>query len=275
MRCFPEAFSRYPLQPACRQAGLFLRSLRDPKKRMPLLSRIFTVLFLCASFTIKAQEIRKEFKTEIKETISLNYILDLPKDTNKPFPLILFLHGAGERGTDLDKVKAHSPFTYKNLMTEEVAILAPQCPEGVYWDTKAVYELLQNIIKNYSVDQDRIYLTGLSMGGWGSWKLADEHPEIFAAIAPVCGPLNRPTLSRACEKLADKPIWIFHGALDDIVPLQDSTTMFQKLKSCNKTVQYTIFENDNHNSWDSTYSNPKLYEWMFAQNKSVKTSIKK
>lgn len=254
---------------AISRSPLYLFFVVPPQKRMPLRSGLFTIALLLGLSSLKSQELRKEFKAEIKEKIAINYILDLPKDTKKAFPLILFLHGAGERGTDLEKVKAHSPFTYKNLMKEEVAILAPQSPDGQYWDTKVVYELLQSIIKNYNVDPERIYLTGLSMGGWGTWKLADEHPELFAAVVPVCGPLNRPTLSRACDQLAQKSIWIFHGALDDVVPLQDSTTMFQKLKTCNKTVQYTIFENDNHNSWDSTYSNPKLYEWMFAQKKSI------
>lgn len=248
---------------------LYLFLVVPPQKRMPLRSGLFMILFFVGTFQLKAQEQRKEFSTETKEKVSLKYILDLPTNTSKPFPLMLFLHGAGERGDDLDKVKAHSPFTYKNLIKEDIAILAPQCPNDQYWDTKAVYELLQYIIKNYNVDQSRIYLTGLSMGGWGTWKLADEHPELFAAVAPVCGPMNRPTLSRACMQLAETPIWIFHGALDDVVPLDDSTTMYKKLKSCNKNVQYTIFEGDNHNSWDSSYSNPKLYEWMLAQKKNT------
>ena len=258
MNFFLGAISRCPLQS-------FLLGKAARKKGFSFPSGLVTVLFLFGFNQLKSQEIHKNFQTEIKENVSLNYILDLPKDTSKPFPLILFLHGSGERGEDLEKVKAHSPFTYKNLMKEKVAILAPQCPVGSYWNTKAVYELLQNIIKNYNVDKSRIYLTGLSMGGWGSWKLADEHPETFAAVAPVCAPMNRPTLDRACQQLAEKPIWIFHGALDDIVPLENSTTMYQKLKTCDTKVNYTIFENDNHNSWDSTYSDPKFYDWLFAQ----------
>lgn len=234
-------------------------------------SILLFLLFVSAGFS--AQELKGEFKKTVKENLKLSYILDIPEGV-KNYPLILFLHGAGERGEDMEKVKAHSPFTYKNLMNEKVAILAPQCPNGVYWDTKAVYELLQEVIKKYPVDKSRIYLTGLSMGGWGSWKLADEHPEIFAAIAPVCGPMHRPAHSRACETLKDKPVWIFHGALDDIVPLENSTSMYQKLKSCSGNVQYTIFEGDNHNSWDSAYSDPKLYEWMLSQ-RNPNSNLKK
>ena len=214
---------------------------------------------------LNAQERKAEYGAVIQEKIQIQYILDIPKDIQEPFPLILFLHGAGERGNDLEKVKAHSPFTYRNLIQEPVAILAPQCPEGQYWDTKAVYALLKNVMEKYPVDKNRIYLTGLSMGGWGTWKLADEHPELFAAIAPVCAPLHRPALSRACVQLSTKSIWIFHGALDDIVPLDDSTKMFQKLKSCSNVVNYTIFEADNHNSWDSTYSDPEFYQWLLKQ----------
>ena len=230
------------------------------------MKKLFFTFLISYFLPISAQELKKEFRSVIKEEVSLNYILDLPQG-EKNYPLILFLHGAGERGNDLEKVKAHSPFTYKNLIKEKVAILAPQCPEGVYWDTKAVYELLKEIIEKYPIDKNRIYITGLSMGGWGTWKLADEHSEIFAAIAPVCGPMHRPALSRACDVLKEKPIWIFHGALDDVVPLDDSTSMYKKLKSCSNHVQYTIFEGDNHNSWDSTYSDPKFYEWMLSQRK--------
>lgn len=268
---FTGAFSRFSLQS-------FLQAYHVPrqsrKKGFPLQSGLVIFLFLIGIQSVNAQELHRKYSAEIKEKVSLQYILDLPKDSSKPFPLMLFLHGAGERGNDLEKVKAHSPFTYRNLMQEEVAILAPQCPDNVYWDTKAVYELLQYIVKNYNVDQDRIYLTGLSMGGWGTWKLADEHPEMFAAIATVCAPMNRPTLSRACMQLSEKPVWIFHGALDDIVPLEDSTTMYKKLKSCNQKVKYTIFPDDNHNSWDSAYSNPGLYEWMFAQKKNSPNNVK-
>lgn len=223
------------------------------------------IFLLCLNSFSLAQERRAEYQAIIQEKISLKYILDVPEGIQQPYPLILFLHGAGERGDDLDKVKAHSPFTYRHLMNEKVAILAPQCPEGEYWDTKAVYALLKNVMEKYPVDKDRIYLTGLSMGGWGTWKLADERPELFAAVAPVCAPMHRPAHSRACEQLEDKPVWIFHGALDDIVPVDDSNRMYDKLKTCSTTVNYTVYEDANHNSWDATYSNPDFYKWLLSQ----------
>lgn len=207
------------------------------------------------------QETKATFSKEITTKISMQYILDMPKNTKEKLPLIVFLHGSGERGTDLEMVKNHSPFTYKSLIKQPVAILAPQCPESIWWDTNTVYELINEIVSKNNIDPKRIYLTGLSMGGWGSWKLAEEHPEMFAALATVCAPVDKQMFYRL-DGLKNIPTKIFHGALDDVVPVQNSIDIYQKLKAINPKVTLTIFENDNHNSWDSTYSDPKFYEWM-------------
>lgn len=224
------------------------------------------ILSLLFSITIFSQEIKGLFSKEIKTKHELQYVLQLPTNQKEKFPLIVFLHGSGERGTELDLVKNHSPFTYQNLIKESCAILAPQCPENVWWDTTAIYQLILDISTKYNVDKSRIYLTGLSMGGWGTFKLALEHPELFAAIAPVCPPVDRVMIIQA-EKLKNIPIQIFHGALDDIVPVNNSIDIFGELKKVNPNASLTIFPNDNHNSWDSTYSNPKFYEWIFQQKK--------
>ncbi len=230
-------------------------------------SSIILILLFFLSSVSKAQEIKNIFSKTIKNKIEMGYVLDLPQNQKEKFPLIVFLHGSGERGTDLELVKAHSPFTYKNLFSSQpVAILAPQCTENIWWDTNAVFELIQEIVSKYNIDTSRIYLTGLSMGGWGSWKLALEHPDMFAALAPVCGPTDRMMIFLA-EKLKGMPIKIFHGALDDIVPPTDSIEMYQALKKNNSNVELIIFPNDNHNSWDSTYSNPDFYNWLFNQHK--------
>lgn len=213
-----------------------------------------------------SQEIKQSFSKEVKTKLELNYILDLPNDQKEKFPLLVFLHGSGERGTDLEMVKNHSPFTYKNLIKEPVAILAPQCPENVWWDTNAVYHLILEIASKYNIDKSRIYLTGLSMGGWGTWKLAQEHPEFFAAIAPVCAPADR-LMKIQAEKLKSIPIKIYHGALDDIVTPDQSIEMYLELKKTNPNTDLIIFSKDNHNSWDSTYSNPEFYKWLLEQHK--------
>ncbi|MCZ2083064.1 MAG: prolyl oligopeptidase family serine peptidase, partial [Flavobacteriales bacterium] len=129
-----------------------------------------------------AQEIKAELKKEVKKEQRISYILDYPENAKGKVPLMVFLHGSGERGNDLELVKAHSPFTYKNLFPEPVAILAPQCPKEVWWDTEAVYYLIKEIQEKYQIDDSRIMLTGLSMGGWGTLKLAMEHPELFSAV---------------------------------------------------------------------------------------------
>jgi predicted peptidase len=222
------------------------------------------------SLTFKAQEIKAELKKEIKKEQKISYILDYPKNAKGKVPLMVFLHGSGERGNDLEMVKAHSPFTYKNLFPEPVAILAPQCPKDVWWDTEAVYYLIKEIQQKYQIDDSRIMLTGLSMGGWGALKLAMEHPELFSAVVPVCAPIDSLMKVRVSQ-YKDLPIKIFHGGNDDIVSPMNSIEIYQEIKKVNKNIELTIFPDDNHNSWDSTYSNPKLYEWMLAQKKNIVT----
>ncbi len=219
-------------------------------------------------FSVNAQEIKAELKKEIKKEQKISYILDYPENAKGKVPLMVFLHGSGERGDNLEMVKAHSPFTYKNLFPEPVAILAPQCPKDVWWDTEAVYYLIKEIQQKYQIDDSRIMLTGLSMGGWGTLKLAMEHPELFSAVVAVCAPVDRLMKVRVSQ-YKDLPMKLFHGGNDDIVSPMNSIEIYQEIKKVNKNVELTIFPDDNHNSWDSTYSNPKLYEWMLAQKKNT------
>ena len=229
----------------------------------------YVPLFLLGLFfSVNAQEIKAELKKEIKKEQKISYILDYPENAKGKVPLMVFLHGSGERGDNLDIVKAHSPFTYKNLFPEPVAILAPQCPKDVWWDTEAVYYLIKEIQQKYQIDDSRIMLTGLSMGGWGTLKLAMEHPELFSAVVAVCAPVDRLMKVRVSQ-YKDLPMKLFHGGNDDIVSPMNSIEIYQEIKKVNKNVELTIFPDDNHNSWDSTYSNPKLYEWMLAQKKNT------
>ena len=208
-----------------------------------------------------AQEIKSEFKKEVKVEKSISYILDLPNDAKSKLPLIVFLHGSGARGANLEMVKAHSPFTYKNLIKEPVAILAPQCPENTWWDTQAIYFLIKEIVQKYKIDESRIYLTGLSMGGWGTLKLAGEHPEMFAAVAPVCAPTDRVMLANI-HNYKEMNIKIYHGGMDNVVLPENAFNFWMALHPVNPKAELIVFPNDNHNSWDSTYSNPEFYQWM-------------
>lgn len=213
-----------------------------------------------------AQEIKSEFKKEVKVEKSISYILDLPNDAKGKLPLIVFLHGSGERGVNLEMVKAHSPFTYKNLIKEPVAILAPQCPENTWWDTQAIYFLIKEIVQKYKIDESRIYLTGLSMGGWGTLKLAGEHPEMFAAVAPVCAPTDRVMLANI-HNYKEMNIKIYHGGMDNVVLPENAFNFWMALHPVNPKAELIVFPNDNHNSWDSTYSNPEFYKWLLSQKK--------
>ncbi|WBV57980.1 prolyl oligopeptidase family serine peptidase [Chryseobacterium daecheongense] len=225
-------------------------------------------LFLLPLFSlqINGQEIKAELNKEIKRTEKIAYILDYPQKVKGNLPLIVFLHGSGERGTDLEMVKAHSPFTYKNLIKEPVAILAPQCPADSWWDTITVYNLIKEIQKKYKIDASRIYLTGLSLGGWGTLKLAMEHPEMFAAVVPVCAPTDQ-IMTANVNRYKDLNMKIFHGGMDDIVLPENAFRLYQKLHPVNPGAELIIFPNDNHNSWDSAYSDPGLYEWMLSKKK--------
>ena len=220
---------------------------------------LFLSLFIGVMWS--AQEIKSEFKKEVKVEKSMSYILDLPNDAKGKLPLIVFLHGSGERGANLEMVKAHSPFTYKNLIKEPVAILAPQCPENTWWDTQAIYFLIKEIVQKYKIDESRIYLTGLSMGGWGTLKLAGEHPEMFAAVAPVCAPTDRVMLANI-HNYKEMNIKIYHGGMDNVVLPENAFNFWMALHPVNPKAELIVFPNDNHNSWDSTYSNPEFYQWM-------------
>lgn len=226
-----------------------------------------SLLLLPFSLQLNAQEIKAELNKEIKRTEKISYILDYPQKVKGNVPLIVFLHGSGERGNNLEMVKAHNPFTYKDQIKEPVAILAPQCPADTWWDTVTVYNLIKEIQKKYKIDASRIYLTGLSMGGWGTLKLAMEHPEMFAAVASVCAPTDQ-VMTANIQQYKNLNMRIYHGGMDDIVLPENAFKFYQKLHPVNPSAELIIFPNDNHNSWDSAYSNPQLYEWMLSKKKN-------
>ncbi|KXH84808.1 carboxylesterase family protein [Chryseobacterium kwangjuense] len=233
---------------------------------MKLKLKHLPLVLLPLSLQMNAQEIKGEMNKEVKRTEKMSYILDYPQKAKGNVPLIVFLHGSGERGNNLEMVKAHSPFTYKNLIKEPVSILAPQCPADSWWDTITVYNLIKEIQKKYKIDASRIHLTGLSMGGWGALKLAQEHPEMFASVVSVCAPTDFPMYANI-NQYKGLNMKIFHGGMDDIVLPENAFNFYQRLHPVNPSAELIIFPNDNHNSWDSTYSDPKLYEWMLSRKK--------
>jgi predicted peptidase len=137
-------------------------------------------------------------------------------------------------------------------------IVSPQCPEGQDWSVDVLNMFLGEMIINYRIDTNRIWVTGLSMGGKGTWDLAVANPGKFAALVPICG---RTDPSKA-SLLKDLPIWVFHGALDDIVPVTESEKMVNALKALGSPVKFTIYPEAGHDSWTETYENPELWEWL-------------
>jgi predicted peptidase len=203
--------------------------------------------------------------------VSLKYLVYLPADYDKQdkWPLVLFLHGAGERGDNIDAVKLHGPpKLIEHGKQFPFIVVSPQCPRGHWWNNELVplSALLDEITHKYKVDPDRVYLTGLSMGGFGTWALAAYSPDRFAAIVPICGG-GEPLLARA---LGHMPVWAFHGGKDPVVPVKRSQDLIDALKKANGEAKLTIYPEAQHDSWSATYDNPEVYEWLLKHKRQPK-----
>jgi dienelactone hydrolase len=223
---------------------------------------IIVTLFVVTAGLVNAQQTPESF---IQETKYLIYLPDgYASDTSMRWPLMIFLHGSGESGTDLEKVKAHGP---PKLIEQgkkfPFIVVSPQAPPQTGWQVEMLKGMLDDLKKRYRVDRDRIYLTGLSMGGFGTWNFSVKYPGELAAIAPVCGGGN----PDETWKLRYMPVWCFHGAKDDVVPPAASIKMVDALKKYNSNVKFTLYPDANHNSWDTTYNSDSLYNWLLAQKK--------
>jgi len=212
------------------------------------------------------------FEKTITMTVRCQYLLFLPEGYGKKqqrWPVILFLHGAGERGSDLRKVKKHGPPKIVEKRKDfPFIVVSPQCPKDDWWPdkTEMLINLLDDIVARYNVDTERIYLTGLSMGGFGTWTLATKYPERFAAIAPICGG-GKPIFA---ARLKDIPIWAFHGAKDKVVPLSESEEMVNAVNSKGGNAKLTVYPDAGHDCWTVTYNNQQLYDWFLQHKRSKK-----
>ena len=209
---------------------------------------------------------------KVTQAGKLEYLLYLPRDypgtKGRRWPLLLFLHGSGERGNNVQRAAIHGPLQQVKRGHEfPFIILAPQCAAGELWQNEPLLQLLNRVGKNFAVDLRRIYLTGISMGGYGTWQLGLQHPAKFAALVPICGGGNMiDVILGPGDKgaaLKHLPIWAFHGAKDDVVPLEESERLVKQLNTMGvKEVKLTIYPEAKHDSWTKTYQNPKLYEWL-------------
>ena len=228
----------------------------------------------------------------IQKGDTLPYRLLLPENYNasKKYPLVFFLHGAGERGNnnELQLVHGAKLFLKENVRKNFPAIIVfPQCPANSFWSNvdfkmengkrifsfqeageptiamKLAQELLMTLLKNYPITKKQIYVGGLSMGGMGTFEIVRRNPKIFAAAFPICGGANVATAST----LKKIKWWVFHGGKDDVVPPKLSEDMVEAMKKEKATVKFTLYPNANHNSWDPAFAEPELLPWLFAQRK--------
>lgn len=254
--------------------------------------RKFLLLFLLlATSFLYAQNFQAFEKKEfVVGNDTMPYRLLLPENYNPAirYPVILFLHGAGERGKDNELQLVHGA---RLFLKEEVRkdfpsiVIFPQCPKNSYWsnmDTKIIngeksfvfradgeptpalnlaQQLLYFIIQNYSVEKKQVYVGGLSMGGMGTFEIVRRNPLLFAAAFPICGGAVPETASQ----LKNVKWWIFHGGKDNVVPPFHSEQMAEALKSVMADVRFTLYPEANHNSWDAAFAEPELLKWLFSQ----------
>ncbi len=199
----------------------------------------------------------------------VTYLAFLPKSyspTGAGVPLIIFLHGSGERGTDLNKVKAWGPPALVEKDPDfPFMVVSPQAPDGEWFHAILLKEMLDEVLAKYNVDRSRVYLTGLSMGGYGAWDLAIRYPHYFAAVAPICGGGNA-VMAGAMKRV---PTWVFHGAKDDAVPESESARMVAALKAAGGDVKYTVLPEGGHvDAWVYAYGpEAGLFDWFLKHRK--------
>ncbi|MEE2947740.1 MAG: prolyl oligopeptidase family serine peptidase [Verrucomicrobiota bacterium] len=248
---------------------LLMNNLRLPQARLKQAATI-AACFLFLKTTIEADlnQTKETFSSKATKTYSFNYLKYLPDgyDGKKKFPLLLFLHGAGERGNNLELVARHGPpKLIKNGKKFPFIVISPQCPKDSWWNAHDIVPLLDSLIATHRIDESRIYLTGLSMGGFGTWELGSFYPDRFAAFAPICG-RGRWSDEKGYTPflMSKKPVWVFHGAKDKVVPLTESERMVGALKQRGGKPRFTIYPEAGHDSWTEAYNNPELYEWFLS-----------
>ena len=242
------------------------------KRINAVLAKLLTaglVGYLIVGTSAIAQQTAQTMTKSVEQ--SLQYLLYLPENyeasPDESFPLMLFLHGGGEGGSDVELLKTHGP---PKLVEQGESfpfiILAPQNPsEALLFPIETVATLLDDVIANHRVDEDRVYLTGLSRGGFGAWSMAMQYPEKFAAVVPIAGGGVPNYVGRIGE---DVPIWVFHGAKDDVIPLSSSVEMVEALLALEHDVKLTVYPEAGHvESWEMAYNDPELYEWLLKQSR--------
>lgn len=245
------------------------------------MTRLLSILLLTAISTVAGPKETGFLNRTVKAgNTTYRYQVYVPADwsKSKPWPVILFLHGAGERGADglaQTQVGIGGAIRFHSDRFPAVVVM-PQCRKDVWWSDPQmeaqVLAALARTMKEFHGDPQRVYLTGLSMGGYGSYAIAAAHPGKFAAVVPICGGVVRPGGTAAgdaygdvARKLGKTPVWIFHGDADPTVPVSESQKMNASIKAAGGNVRYTEYPGVKHNSWDKAYAEPDLAAWLFEQ----------
>lgn len=222
-------------------------------------------IFICFIFSFGFNSYSNAQPT-LKPKANYKYLLYLPKDyaeKTMPCPLIIYLHGSSHRGNDLNKLKGYGiPQLIDKGREFNFIIASPQCPEGKYWSTENWFDsLYTELTTKYRVDTDRVYLTGISLGGYGTFIVGMENADKLAAMVPLCGGVNDSNMPQICSNLKNMPIRAFHGTADNIIPISKTERVVNALVECNGNIQFTQLENEGHGI-QYLYENDEIYEWM-------------
>jgi len=236
--------------------------------RLTVLTLSYAALTLagCVSVTPTPGTMAESYT--LKDGTVLRYMEYVPAkiDLNKHVPILIFLHGSGEAGHNINSVLNNGPWQYARAHADfPFVVLAPQLDKDGEWDPEKLNEWLEHIVTVLPVDRRRIYLTGVSRGGQGTWDFAMRYPHWFAAIAPLSGYSD---LRDPC-RLAGIPVWAFHGAQDNVVPITYDQQTVAEAKACKVKVRFTVYPDLGHDTWTRTYANPELYGWLMRSRRPL------
>lgn len=227
----------------------------------------------------------REYGDDKGNILKYRLLKPIDYDPSEKYPLVIFLHGAGERGNDNIAQLKHGMQDFCDPARRAefpCYVLAPQCPKDQKWadidwnrrelhvpeqvstPMSLVFEVADRMLEDAAIDKNRIYITGLSMGGYGTWDCLHRRPDFFAAAIPICGGVS----TEVANQIKHIPIWCFHGSADKVVPADYSRAIVKSLRQVGGTPQYTEYEGVGHNSWSATYANPEIYAWLFSQRRT-------
>jgi predicted peptidase len=235
---------------------------------LPIMHSFKPFALICLLLTLLRLPVTTQSNAQSKAREKYEYLLYVPKEypaNQRSYPLVISLHGSSLKGNDLNKLKRYGlPQLVEQGHDYEFIIASPQCPDGKFWSTDNWFEpLYEELIAKYRIDPKRVYLTGISMGGYGVWQTAVAYPDKFAAIMPLCGGCDDST--QIC-RISQIPVWTFHGTADDVIPIDETERLVKRLNQCNGNVKFTKLDKVGH-SIQYLYEDNTIYDWLLKQHK--------